>query len=47
MEFRVVVAGSRGFIDYDLLKNKLDFFLSEKSKTYEIIIISGTIIKKG
>lgn len=41
-EFRVIVAGSRGFNDYPLLANKLHHLLKEKVKTYEIVIVSGT-----
>lgn len=39
--FKVIVAGSRGFTDYDLLCAKLDRMLS-KVTTREIIIVSGT-----
>ena len=38
----VIVAGGRDFNDYELMKSKLDFYLSEKSKTHNIVIISGT-----
>lgn len=38
-EFKLIVAGSRGFNDYKLLKNKLDFFLKKQTN---ISIISGT-----
>jgi hypothetical protein len=37
---KIIVAGSRGFNDYQLLKSKLDFFL--KDKLPNVIIISGT-----
>lgn len=37
--FRVIVAGSRDFTDYDLLKSKLDFLLKNRNN---IIIVSGT-----
>ena len=40
--FFVVVAGGRDFNDYKLLESKLDFFLSTKSKTHNIVIVSGT-----
>lgn len=40
--YYVIVSGSRDFNDYELLTNKLDFYLSEKSKTHNIVIISGT-----
>lgn len=41
-KFRVIIAGSRGFNDYDLMKMKCDYFLNEKVKTNDIVIISGT-----
>ena len=36
--FYLLVAGSRDFNDYNLLKEKLDFFLQEKDN---VIIVSG------
>lgn len=40
--FRVIIAGSRDFSDYDLLKTKLDYFLSKKvADGYKIVIVSG------
>lgn len=41
-KFRVIIAGSRDFNNYDLLVSKCDYFLSEKQKTHDIVIISGT-----
>ena len=41
-KFRVIIAGSRGFNDYNLLEEKCDFLLSEKVKTHDIVIVSGT-----
>lgn len=42
MIFKVVVAGSREFDNYNLLKKSLDYFLQNKiQEGYEIIIISG------
>lgn len=41
MEFRVIVAGSRDFTDYELLKRKLDVILANKSPK-DITIVSGT-----
>lgn len=38
--FRLIVAGSRGFKNYDYLKNRLDYYLSETEG--EIEIVSGT-----
>lgn len=37
---KIIVAGSRGFNDYNLLRKKLDFFLSKKDPA-TITIISG------
>jgi len=40
--FKVIIAGSRSWTDYDELKKKCDYLLSEKIKNGEkIIIISG------
>ena len=39
--FKVIIAGSRGFSDYKLLKEKCNEFLREKKKTHNIIIVSG------
>lgn len=42
-EFNVIIAGGRDFADYELLKQKVDYYLSNKIKEgYKIIIISGT-----
>lgn len=40
-DFRVIIAGSRDFNDMSLLREKCNLLLSEKSKTHNIIIISG------
>lgn len=40
--FRVIIAGSRNFNDYDLLKSVCDELLSLKVNSHEIVIISGT-----
>jgi len=40
--FKIVVAGGRSFDDYGLLKDRLDSFTNTKSKTHEIVIVSGT-----
>lgn len=39
--FKVIVAGSRGFYDYQLLKRKMDNFLKNKEPN-TIEIVSGT-----
>jgi len=40
--FRVIIAGGRDFDDYELLKTTVDKLLATKSKTHNIIIVSGT-----
>lgn len=40
-KFKVIIAGSRKFNDYEFLKQKCDFLLKEKSKTHKITIIEG------
>lgn len=37
--YKVIVAGGREFNDYELLKSKLDFYLSKRS---DVEIVSGT-----
>ncbi len=39
--FRVIVAGGRTFEDYDLVKEKCDYFLQDKFKSCKVIIVSG------
>jgi hypothetical protein len=39
--FKVVIAGSRGFSNYKLLYEKCNELLREKSKTHNIVIVSG------
>jgi len=39
--FKVIIAGSRGFSNYKLLKEKCNKYLREKRKDYNIIIVSG------
>ena len=39
--FKVIIAGSRGFSNYKLLHEQCNKFLREKRKTHNIIIISG------
>ena len=40
MIFKVIIAGGRDFNNYELLKNKCDYYLSNLDNT-EIVIISG------
>lgn len=40
-EFRIIVAGSRNFKNYELLKYRLDGMLKAKIKTHKIVIVSG------
>lgn len=40
--FRLIVAGSRNFNNYELLKEKCDCLLSLKRQTHSIVIVSGT-----
>lgn len=40
--FRLIVAGSRDFVNYELLKQKCDSLLSLKKQTHSIVIVSGT-----
>ena len=39
--FKVVIAGSRGFSNYKLLKETCNNVLKEKRKTHNIVVISG------
>ena len=39
--FKVIIAGSRGFSNYKLLKEKCNEYLREKRKEYNIIVVSG------
>ena len=41
-EFRVILAGTRDFSDYQLLRDKCDAILSSKRQDCNIIIVSGT-----
>lgn len=40
-EYRVIVAGGRHFDDYQLLKEKCDYYLSQKIQTHNVIVVSG------
>ncbi len=39
--FKVIIAGSRGFSNYKLLKEQCNKYLREKRRTCNIIIVSG------
>lgn len=41
-EFRVIIAGTRNFSNYELLKEKCDNILSTKRQDSNIVILSGT-----
>lgn len=41
-DFYVIVAGSSSFCNYELLKEKCDYYLSRKIKTNNVVILSGT-----
>lgn len=41
-KFRVIIAGGRDFTDYQLLRQKCDKILADKSKSSQIVIVSGT-----
>ena len=43
-EIRIIVAGTRTFSDYELLRSKLDGFISESNQKYpgkQVVIITG------
>jgi hypothetical protein len=39
--FKVIIAGSRGFSNYKLLHDECNKYLREKKKTHNVIIVSG------
>lgn len=39
--FKVIIAGSRGFSNYKLLREECNKALREKKKTHNVIIVSG------
>lgn len=41
-EFRVIIAGTRDFSDYELLRTTCNNLLSEKQQTHTVVVISGT-----
>lgn len=40
--FRVIIAGTRSFNDYEQLRDSCNSLLSEKQRTHTVVIISGT-----
>ena len=40
--FRVIIAGTRSFNDYELLRDSCNNLLSEKQRTHTVVVISGT-----
>ncbi len=40
--FRVIIAGTRSFNDYELLRDSCNNLLSEKQRTHTVAVISGT-----
>lgn len=40
--FRVIIAGTRSFNDYELLRTSCNNLLSEKQRTHTVVVISGT-----
>lgn len=41
-DFRVIIAGSRTFSNYQLLRDSCNSLLSEKQRTHTVVVISGT-----
>lgn len=39
--FKVIIAGGRDFLDYNLLREKVDKILIDKRASHKIVIISG------
>ena len=39
--FRVIIAGCRYFVDYGFLRDKCNVLLSEKTKLFNIVVVSG------
>ena len=39
--YKVVIAGGRDFLDYNLLREKVDKILIDKRVTHKVVIISG------
>lgn len=39
--YKVIIAGGRHFKDYELLKEKCDYYLKNKLKEFQVVIVSG------
>lgn len=39
--YKVIIAGTRSFADYSLLRSSCDKYLSQKGQTHDIVIVSG------
>lgn len=39
--YKVIIAGGRHFDDYNLVKERCNYFLSEKMKSHQVVILSG------
>ena len=39
--YRVIIAGCRDFDNYELLKEKCEYYLQNKMQTHNVIIVSG------
>ena len=40
-DYRVIIAGGRYFYNYQLLKERCDFYLQSKKRSHNVIIVSG------
>lgn len=40
-DYKVIIAGGRHFQDYEILKEKADYYLQSKLSTHNVIIVSG------
>ncbi len=40
-DYRVIIAGGRYFNNYQLLKERCDFYLQSKKRSHNVIIVSG------
>lgn len=40
-DYRVIIAGGRDFINYLIVKERCEYYLQNKMKTHNVIIVSG------